>query len=383
MQAATSVVVLTAWSGNSAYSFYKENTILFSTFRTVLLVRLASYGLNEVRTGMTDEFAKAAAYLPAGLQELLLRLPDRLTGRIQEIRLRAGGPVVLSAPDGEWLLTKGGGASLRPAGPPVLCSSAQLEECFLKLCDYSVHTHQQEICCGFIATRSGCRAGIAGSAVREGERIVSVRNITSLCLRVARRHDGCARELYPALMREGTLCSLLICGEPSSGKSSLLKDLAGQLAAGEGPSDKRFRVAVVDERGELSGSGLTGCDVLRGYPKAEGIQQAVRCLAPDVVIFDELGTAAETAAVLEGLNAGVAAVTSAHCRDAASLLRRPQLKAALHSVAFDRIVFLEGRQNPGRVARVMEAGDLLAQGDRTFADRFGRNRRGSNGFAGA
>ena len=332
---------------------------------------------------MTEEFAKAAAYLPAGLRECLARLPEDLTRRVQEIRLRAGGPVTLSAPDGEWRLDRNGVVSLHAGAPPMLCSQTQMEECFLRLCNYSVHTHQQEICNGFITTANGCRAGIAGSAVREGGRVVSVRNITSICLRIARRHDGCASELYRILVSRGRPCSLLICGEPSSGKSSLLKDLARQMSEGDNHGGRCFRVAVADERGELSGSGgLTSCDVLKGYPKAEGIQQAVRCLAPDVVFFDELGTMEETSAVLEGLNAGVAAVTTAHCWDPASLLRRPQLRAALHSGAFDQIVFLKGRQYPGQIAQVIETGDLLAQGNRAFTDRSGRSRRGSSGFFG-
>ena len=328
-----------------------------------------------------DEFSKAAAYLPPAVREAAARLPDRLAERIQEIRLRAGSPVTLSAPDGEWLLNAGGEASLRPADSPLICTRLQVEECFLRLCDYSVHTHQQELCSGFVTTREEKPDGLAGTAEMEGDRIISVRNITALCLRVARRHDGCASSLLSLLLSEEHPVSLLLCGEPSSGKSSLLKDLSRRLADGDGGKRPRFRVAVVDERGELSGAeGLPGCDVLKGYPKAAGIQQAVRCLAPDVVIFDELGSLEETAAVLEGLNAGAAAVATAHCRNAGELLRRPQLKNALLSGAFDRVAFLEGRKHPGQISRVMETGDLLAQNDRAFIADSDGDRRGSSGF---
>ncbi len=328
-----------------------------------------------------DGLAKAAFYLPPTVREAVARLPDRLAARIQELRLRADSPVVLSAPDGEWLLTARGEAALHPANPPLTCTRLQVEECFLRLCEYSVHTHQQELCSGFVTTRDGCRAGVAGTAVLEGERIVSVRNITALCIRIARRHDGCATALLSLLLTENRPVSLLVCGEPSSGKSSLLKDLSRRLADGDGGKRRRFRVAVVDERGELSGStGLPGCDVLKGYPKALGIGQAVRCLAPDVVVFDELGSAAETAAVLEGLNTGTAAVATAHCRDAEELLRRPQLKNALLSGAFDRVVFLEGRKNPGQISRVIETGDLLAQNDRAVSVDPDGDRRGGGGF---
>lgn len=204
----------------------------------------------------------------------------------------------------------------------------------------------------------------------ENGAIVSVRALTSLCIRVARSHNGCADELKRLLDRDG-LCGVLICGEPSSGKSSLLRDLARQLA-----EDGR-RVAVVDERGELSGNlPLLRCDVLRGYPKPEGIQQAVRCLAPDVVIFDELGTEEEAAAVCAGLNAGVAAIASAHGRDIPSLLRREPVRRALLSGAFERVVLLAGRRQPGRIACIREAGECLYEMDRFVADGTGGDRAG-------
>ena len=77
---------------------------------------------------------------------------------------------------------------------------------------------------------------------------------------------------------------LLIAGPPSCGKTTLLRDLARQLATGAGGIPKK--VAIIDERGELAGTycgipqndlGLCS-DILDHYPKGEGMIQAVRCL---------------------------------------------------------------------------------------------------------
>lgn len=87
------------------------------------------------------------------------------------------------------------------------------------------HTHQQEIKDGYVSTRSGCRAGIAGSVVTENGAIVTMRHITSICIRIARRHDGCASALAAEMIGPSGLRSALIAGEPSSGKTSLLRDL--------------------------------------------------------------------------------------------------------------------------------------------------------------
>lgn len=305
------------------------------------------------------EFAKAAVYLPEGLKDAVLMLPDSITSSIQEIRLRADAPVSLSLPDGEWMVSMSGNPVLQDNGDILFCSRDQLDECFMKLCEYSVHSHQQELRAGYITAANGCRAGIAGTAVAENGKVVSYRGITSICLRVARVHDGCAKELMSALWNGCRIQSALVCGEPSSGKTSLLRDLARLLSTGG--RGRRWKTSVVDERGELSGNGSLGlCDVLKNCPKAIGIQQAVRCLAPDIVIFDELGTTEETRAVIEGLNSGVAAISSAHCRDPESLLRRPPLAAALESGAFELVIFLEGRHTPGRLSRIMKAGDIYA-----------------------
>lgn len=307
-------------------------------------------------------YLKAAAYLPEELKSAVLRVPEAFAEGVQEIRLRENAPLTLSLPDREWMISPEGMPVKIPANA-VMCKKTHLDECFLKLCDYSVHTHQNELAAGFITAGNGCRAGIAGAAVIEDGKVVSVRDITSVCLRVARRHTGCASELISALVKGGKLYSALICGEPSSGKSSLLKDLARQLSAGAG--GRRWRTAVVDERCELSGDGsLACCDVLRGFPKGIGISQAVRCLAPDVVIFDELGNYDEVKAVTHGLNSGVAVIATAHCHDVNSLLARPPLLAALQSRAFERVVFLKGRSNPGRLSFIMESGDLIDKNNR-------------------
>ena len=310
-----------------------------------------------------SEFNETVKYLPTSLKSRVMMLPDSLTERVQEIRLRSGAPLTLSAPDGEWMVTNSGKA-IKSGGDYLVCKPAEIDECFLTLCEYSVHTHQNELKAGFITAPNGSRAGVAGTAVVDDGRVVSYRNITSICLRVARRHTGCATKLINSLVDGGRICGTLICGEPSSGKSSLLRDVARQLTSSI--ASRRWRVSVVDERGELSGDGsLKSCDVLRYSPKALGIQHAVRCLAPDVVIFDELGSSEETKAVLDGLNSGVAAITSAHCNNRRSLFSRPFLVSALESGAFERVVFLEGRGSPGTLARIMNVGDLFAENSRT------------------
>lgn len=281
-------------------------------------------------------------YLPQAWITALKALPPQEQAGIQELRLRAGEPVVLSFSSGDRVLCVSRLSALHHPDA-LICHAEQLETCFLRFCEESVYAHEQELRQGFIAVRGGIRVGVAGTAVLDGDRVRSVRQVTSLCIRLPRRHVGCAASLLPLIHSAGAVRSTLLVGEPSSGKTSLLRDIASSLAA------RRVRVAVVDERGELGGvDGLGGCDVLRGYPKAVGILQAVRCLAPQVVVFDELGDAAEIAAVSACAHAGVATVASLHGRTPIELAQKSAVRELIDCEVFEQWVFLQGRHAPGR-----------------------------------
>lgn len=294
----------------------------------------------EVRTSMMD-WAVLRRYLPSEWVDLLAALPMEEQKAIQEIRLRANAPVMLSTPTGERFLGVARSTTLHQPDS-VICRREQLESCFLRFCEESVYAHEEELRQGYIAVAGGIRVGVAATAVSEDGRVCAVRQVTSLCVRLPRRHVGCAASLMPLIHTCDGVQSTLLVGEPSSGKTSLLRDLASTLAA------RRVRVAVVDERGELGGvDGLVGCDVLRGYTKAVGILQAVRCLAPQVVLFDELGDEAEQDAVCACAHVGVAVVASLHGNAPQVLQKKAAVRRLIEQGVFGQWVFLQGRYAPG------------------------------------
>lgn len=292
----------------------------------------------EVRTGVTS-IQRLRPYLPPTWVEALLGLSEN----IQELRLRADAPVTVSLSQGEWFLTPCGLSRIHQ--PDVFfCSRRQLESCFFAFCDHSVYAHQWELQQGYIAVSGGIRVGVAGTAVTRDGGVCSVQNITALCIRLPRQVAGCARPLLPLIGEGDTLRSALLIGPPACGKTTLLRDLAARLAT------RHRRVAVVDERGELSlGHALGGCDVLRGYPKAVGIRQAVRCLAPDVILLDELGDGAERQAVADCAHSGVAVVATLHGYSPWEMGGQPFIRDLIGRRVFSRWIFLQGRENPGQI----------------------------------
>ena len=307
-------------------------------------------------------------YLPPEWMNCLTGLPPEVAQRVQEVRLRAGDPLTVSLPEGERYLGVDGVTALRQRGL-VLCSARQVEDCFLRFCDHSVYAHEWELRQGYLAVPGGIRVGLAGTAVmRQGE-VASVQAVTALCIRLPRFVRGCAGWLRRVVTASGHPESTLVVGEPSSGKTTLLRDLAVGLAA------QHHRVTVVDERGEITGvERLPGCDVLLGYPKVEGIRQAVRCLAPEVVLFDELGDEREAAAVASCAHAGVAVVATLHGRTTAEMGWRPLPCLLLTQRAFSNWVFLSGRRSPGVPGGVYQP-EVVRDGIRwVSADLGGGNR---------
>jgi len=287
------------------------------------------------------DFDRLRPYLPPTWMPGLAQLNPEQAAAVQEIRLRAGQPVVLSTPTAEWYLG-GNGAMDAPSFGVYRCSALQLETCFMRFCEESLYAHERELQQGYVAVPGGIRVGVAGTALYGDGTVRSVGQVTSLCIRLPRAHPGCSASLRALVKENGRLHSTLLVGEPASGKTSLLRDLAVGLAA------DGWRVTVVDERGELSGvTPMIGCDVLSGYPKATGIRQAVRCLAPQVIVFDELGEDAEVQAVLSCAHAGVAVMASLHGDDPAALEEKPVVRTLLNRRMFENWVFLEGRGQPG------------------------------------
>lgn len=318
-------------------------------------------------------FDQAAASLCPSLREVLGSVPLSAKRSALEIRLRVGTPIALTCPGQTWFLGRGSQLHNVPQQGYTV-TKADLADSVVTMCAHSVHSHQHEMRNGFISLRGGHRAGICGSAVLGGGEVTALRDITSVNLRIAREIRGAANPLIERIFRQ-RLCGVLIAGPPSSGKTTILRDLSRQLAGGK--TGRFVRVAVVDERGEL-GAVYEGvpqnnlgysCDILSGYPKGEGILSAVRTLSPQVIVCDEIGDGSEVDSILDGLNCGVKIIATAHADSIGELLHRGQIRRLLEGGAFERIVLLGGGETPGQIEDILEVGDLLAEADRDGAHR--------------
>lgn len=333
-----------------------------------------------------ERFDSAARSICERLRRPLLALPAGVKERVQEIRLRINRPVCLCCAGGTYFPGPGGRLTLKPdAGTPVT-DRQDLEESFRNLCSYSIYSHENEIRNGYVTLSGGHRAGVCGTAVLQDGTVCGMRDVSSINLRIAREIRGAADALLDGLGNH-IWKGLLLVGAPSSGKTTILRDLARQLSGGGRGNLKK--VAVIDERGEIAGTYLGApqndlgccCDVLDGYPKAEGILIALRTLSPEIILCDEIGSDREVDAVEQGLNAGVTVIASIHAANAAELLKRRQAQRLLRTGAFGNVALLDPNRGPGLVAAIYKAGDLLAQADGSPASDRGGGSFGLCGIA--
>lgn len=306
-------------------------------------------------TEKNDSFGTAVSVLCDELAEVVLQIPDGKKSSVQEIRLRAGKPLTFS--DGnETLFTDGKGKILYSfSDKAYIVTKRNIYDTFRRVCSYSVYSHQNEIKNGFITVHGGHRVGICGTATLTDGKISAVSDISSLNIRIARQIFGVSEEIITQLcpLQGG----ILIAGVPSSGKTTLLRDLAYRLSMGVGCRIQK--TVVIDERGELSGthngtaySDMGLCDILNGYPKGEGIIQAIRSLSPQVIICDELGTDEDCKSVMMGLNAGAYMIATIHAPNFEELLRRRQAKRLINTGAFKTVIMLESSDRPCKIANI-------------------------------
>lgn len=305
-------------------------------------------------------FNQAIGCLSTAIFQKLQPLAVRLCNTAQEVRLRVNRPVAIVCPNVTYYVTDNGGLSSTPIKDSMfIVTRADLADTFHNICNYSVYTRQSEIVNGFVTMYGGHRAGICGTAVTDGEKITNIRDISSINVRIAREHRGCAKSLADKLRSSN--CGILICGAPCSGKTTVLRDLARILS-----TENARNVALIDERGELAGTSagvfqndIGLCDVFDSYKKSVAMNQAIRSMAPDIIVCDEIGADDDVFAIEHSVNCGVKIIATVHAADIAELKRKQNISKIINSGAFGKIVFLSNKNSPGEVAKISEVSDVF------------------------
>lgn len=291
------------------------------------------------------EFISVVKELPDNIQDILLQVPINIRSNASEIRLRVGRKICIYYENKLCFLDK-------------ILKTEEIMECFRSICSYSIHSHVQEIKQGFVTIRGGHRAGISGTAVYdERNNLANLREISSINLRIAKQIYGVSNSLIHRL--SGNVGKLLIIGSPSSGKTTLLKDIIRNL------NDKV--ISIIDTRCEIAAclngepqNDIGNADVFDSWNRQDGIISAIKAMSPEIIVCDEIGSDFDLQAINACVGAGVELIATAHGGTLEEIMKRDIIKKILMTGAFDNIVLLKGKAEPCKVESIIKVSDLFA-----------------------
>lgn len=175
----------------------------------------------------------------------------------------------------------------------------------------SLYAVEESIKCGYISCDGGIRIGVSGEAVLDNGKLRSIKNINSLVIRIAKSVQNLPTEVLPII---NNFDNTLILSPPFFGKTTLLREMTRRL------SDKGNEILVIDERNEISAT-VDGkqnldlganTDVMVGVPKIACYEGAVRTMAPDIIVTDEIFGEREVDCLVDSVRSGVKVMATAH-----------------------------------------------------------------------
>lgn len=251
-----------------------------------------------------------------------------LFNKLTEIRLRVGKECILRLFDKEYIL-------------PVIVDNMDMKKILEKLASYSIYSIQNEINDGYITIKGGHRVGVCGTCVVDNASITNVKNVSSMNIRIARQVIGCSDSLYEQIYSTG-FKNTLIVSLPNIGKTTKIRDLTRNL------SINGYNISVIDERSEIACMYNTmpqmdigpRTDVINKCPKHIGIKMAIRSLAPDIIVVDEIGNKKDIEQIQEAILSGIKILVTAH-GNSVEELEKGEIGILINKKIFSYIVILK------------------------------------------
>ena len=252
---------------------------------------------------------------------------------LYEIRLRENFPVKIKLGTKFYVLKEYGVNN----GNAILCDKKLLANIIDRITNKSLYAFNDKIKRGYL-TFNGVRLGLAGECVIDKGQVLTLKNITSLNVRIPHEISGCSRKIFKYVYSEKVVRNTLIISPPFCGKTTILKDIALKLN-----SLNKFNVMIIDERGEFENVNGENIDKITYSNKLYGFQYGIRSLSPNVVIVDELVSDDDWLCVKSASESGVKIIATCHAENIDNVKNKNYFIKGV----FDKYVILKNGVIPG------------------------------------
>ncbi len=303
-------------------------------------------------------------YLIQSIRVILMKMDTEKLDNLQEIRMRAGKPLMAFYSNRDMFVTADGELSKDLKAAYIVAQSEIIKSVEL-MSENSVYAFQDEIKSGFITLRGGHRVGLSGRVIIQEGQIRNIKDFNGLNIRVAKEIPGCSGHLIRYIIKNNKdIYNTLIIGPPQCGKTTILRDTSKYLSNGMEALDfVGLKIGIVDERSEIAAcsKGVPQndvgfrTDVMDSCPKALGMEMLLRSMSPNIIITDEIGTRGDKDAILKVLNSGVKIIASAHGYNISELKMREELLALIKAGTFERYIVLSSNNGPGTLEEVIDS----------------------------
>ena len=256
---------------------------------------------------------------------------------VYEIRLRVGFPIKVNV--------KGEYKYLFENNKKIICEKTDLIEIINNVTENSIYAFNEQIKQGFLTTKNGVRLGLAGNCVVENDKIITIKDFSSINVRVPHSIFGCSDEIYNRIFLKNVFNTLII-SSPGMGKTTILKDLVRRIDC-----EKKLNVLLVDERGEFCDVAYENVDKISYGDKQNAFIFGLRALSPNVVVMDELSTKNDWISSSVAVNNGVKLIATTHAQTLDELLGKNYFIKNI----FNRYVFLENGTKKGVVKSILDS----------------------------
>ena len=275
----------------------------------------------------------------------MLFLTDRLRSALNkadmrsfsEIRLRIGFPIY-GVQNGKRIYLSENGVTLEKC-KAYICSDQDIMHCIEFATEKSLYAFNDRLKQGYLTTKDGVRIGLTGDCVFKDDKIITIKNISSLNIRIPHEIKDCSRKIYDKLFLHKILNTLIIA-PPSKGKTTILKDLARKFNEYTENS-----ILIIDERGEFANIVGENIDKVKFSNKLYALNYALRSMSPNLVITDELQTFDDWQSAKVAASSGIKIIASCHGNDVFDLKKKDYFIKDV----FQRYVVLDNEKPAGTV----------------------------------